>query len=487
MQRDKRIMEREGTKVNFLYNMVYQVTLMILPLITMPYVSRVLGAEGVGTYSYTYSIAQYFLLFGMLGVEIYGNRCIARVRDDEQKRNFVFSSIYTLQFIIASISVVVYVLYVVLLSENKLYAFLQAFYVVSGVFDINWLFFGMEDFKLTVTRKVLLKIINVVLIFVFVKTSSDLWKYLLVLSLGYFIAQSSMWLFASKYIKFHFVKINETFRHFKAILILFMPLVATSIYRMMDKVMLGSFSTMQQVGFYENSEKLINVCLCVVSAFGAVMMPRMSHLYARCKYDECRDLFVRSMEIAIFIGCAIAFGIASIANDFIPIFYGAGYDTCVSITIILSATVLFITWACIVRTLYLIPTEQNKVYIYSVFLGAGFNVIINWVLIPRLASVGAAVGTIIAEVTVAVFQTIMVRKELDFSQCIKKSVPFIIFGVVMFLVVKMLPLEVAGNIERLIGKILIGAMVYFALSAIYFLKTKNKLFYDVLGKIVNIK
>ena len=336
-------MERKGTKVNFLYNMVYQVALMILPLITMPYVSRVLGAEGIGTYSYTYSIAQYFLLFGMLGVENYGNRSIARVRDDEQKRSAVFSSIYTLQFIIASISVIVYVLYIAMFSGNKLYAFLQVFYVLSGVFDINWLFFGMEDFKLTVTRKVLVKIINVVLIFAFVKTSADLWKYLLVLSLGYFIAQSSMWLFASKYIKFHFTRINEAFKHFKDILILFIPLVATSIYRMMDKVMLGNFSTMQQVGFYENSEKLINVCLCVISAFGAVMMPRMSNLYARSKYDECRDLFVRSMEIAIFIGCAITFGISSIANDFIPIFYGTGYDACVSITIMLSATVLFIT------------------------------------------------------------------------------------------------------------------------------------------------
>ena len=125
-------MERKGTKVNFLYNMVYQVALMILPLITMPYVSRVLGAEGIGTYSYTYSIAQYFLLFGMLGVENYGNRSIARVRDDEQKRSAVFSSIYTLQFIIASISVIVYVLYIAMFSGNKLYAFLQVFYVLSG-------------------------------------------------------------------------------------------------------------------------------------------------------------------------------------------------------------------------------------------------------------------------------------------------------------------------------------------------------------------
>ena len=138
-------MKRKSTKVNFLYSMIYQITLMILPLITMPYVSRILGADGIGTYSYTYSIAQYFLLFGMLGVENYGNRSIARVRDDEQKRSETFSSIYTLQLFIASLSVLAYLIYVYLLSGNKVFALIQVFYVLSGMFDVNWLFFGMED------------------------------------------------------------------------------------------------------------------------------------------------------------------------------------------------------------------------------------------------------------------------------------------------------------------------------------------------------
>lgn len=453
--------------------MAYQITLMILPLVTMPYVSRVLGAEGIGTYSYTYSIAQYFLLFGMLGVENYGNRSIARIRDNTTERSNLFSSIYSLQFMIALISVFAYLLYIKFCKENCLYALIQVFYVLSGAFDINWLFFGMEEFKITVTRKILLKLCTVLSIFIFVKNKNDLWKYIFILSFGYFTAQSSMWLFAHKYVRFHFVKIRDTFIHLKGIVILFIPIIATSIYRMMDKVMIGLFNSMTQVGFYENSDKLINVCLCVISAFGAVMMPKMSNLYAKKQTTECSVLFVRSMEIAMFIGSAISFGIASIAPEFIPIFYGNGYEECIAITIMLSSTVPFITWACIVRTLFLIPAEKNSIYIKSVFAGATINCIINLILIPKYAATGAAVGTIIAEITVAIYQTLKVKSEIDIKKCIKKTIPFIVFGFLMFFTVRLLPFEVDDNLPKLLLKIMIGAVLYLALSTLYFIKTKN--------------
>lgn len=480
-------MSRASTKANFLYSMLYQVTLMVLPLITMPYVSRVLGAEGIGTYSYTYSIAQYFLLFGMLGVENYGNRSIAKVRDNQDKRNKVFSSIYTLQLLIATISVIAYLVYVILIDHtNRVYALIQMFYVLTGMLDINWLFFGMEDFKLAVTRKMIIKIVNVICIFIFVRTKSDLWKYLLVLSLGYFIAQSSMWIFANRYVNFHFVKMANARVHLKDFIILFIPMIATSIYRMMDKVMLGVISSMEQVGFYENSEKLISVCLCVISAFGAVMMPRMSNMFAKGKSEECKDLLIRSMEIAIFFGNAIAFGIAAVASDFIPIFYGDGYEECIHITIMLASTVIFITWACIVRTLYLIPAEKNKIYIKSVFLGVIVNVIVNMILIPNYESVGAAVATIAAEISVAVFQTVSMKNELNVFLCLKKSMPFVIFGIIMYVVVLILPFDVNGSVFLLLTEIVVGAFTYLLLSSVYFYVTKNKLLYDILGKIHKI-
>lgn len=474
---------KNGSKKNFVYHMVYQFFLMVLPLITMPYVSRVLGAEGIGTYSYTYSIANYFALFAALGGENYGNRYIAKVRDNPEERNRAFSEVYSLQIVISACVIVAYLLYAFLFAEYRTIALLQSFYVLSVLFDVNWLFFGMENFKLTVSKKIIIKIANVVLVFAFVKENTDLWKYVLVLSLGYFLSQSSMLLFSHRYVRFTFVGIKKAKSHFKDFIILFIPIVATSIYRMMDKVMLGSMSAISQVGYYESAEKLINVCLCVISSFGAVMMPRMSNMIGKGNITESKQLFVRSMEIAIFIGCAIAFGIAAVAADFIPVFYGDGYENSIIITILLSITVPFITWACIVRTMYLIPAERNKIYINSVLLGAIVNVIINALIIPRYAAIGAAIGTIVAEITVAVYQSVLIRKELNLQKCLKKAVPFIIFGIIMWLFVTYIPVAFGNGIMHLLVKICIGAICYLVLSFLYFVLTKNELLYSLFVRV----
>ena len=455
---------------------------MALPLVSMPYVARVLGAEGIGVYSYTYSVAQYFLLFGMLGVENYGNRAIARVRDSREECNRTFSSVFSLQFYVASFSLILYLLYSLILSRNTEFALIQMLYVLSGLFDINWVFWGVEDFRITVTKKIFLKICTVICIFAFVHSKNDLWLYLLILSLGYFVAQSSMWLFSKKYVSFHFCGVKEAFAHFGGVLVLFIPIIATSIYRMMDKIMIGIFCDMPQVGYYENSEKLVNVCLCVISSFGAVMMPRMSNVLARGLYREYRDLFTRSMEIAICIGAAIAFGIGAIAKSFIPVFYGEGYEKCIIITELLSITVIFITWACIIRTLYLIPQEKNRIYISSVLAGAIINLVINLLLIPSYGAVGAAIGTVIAEISVAVVQTISVYKELDIIDCIKRGMPFILFGAVMFFAVKTLRFDEEGIMDLLI-KMVVGAIVYIFSSCAWFYKTKNKVFFDSISSI----
>lgn len=458
---------------------------MIIPLVTVPYVSRVIGADGVGQYSYTYSIAQYFLLFGMLGIEHYGNRSIAKVRDNEALRNKTFSEIYSLQLIIASTSIAIYIPFVLLWNKvDNVLGMLQVFYVLAAAFDINWLFFGMEDFKLTVTRKIVIKIVNLVGIFVFIRERGDVWKYVLLLSLGYFVAQSSMWLFVNRYVRFKFCVSQNAGRHLKEALILFVPTIAISVYRMMDKVMLGSMSSMLETGYYESAEKIITICTTFISAFGAVMMPRMSNLLGQGEVAKMKQLFVRAMEIAMFIGCAVCFGIISISADFVPIFFGDGYEPSVLVSQMLASTVVFITWSCIIRTLYLIPAEKNRIYITSVSVSAVINIVVNYLMIPRYGAAGAAVGTMTAEIMVALTQTVMIRGEMDIIQCVFRSAFFLLDGAVMMLIVMMLPIKVEGNILLLLTKVAIGAAVYVLLAIAYFVKTKNQLFYDLTGPVI---
>lgn len=479
-------MAAKGSKINFIYNMIYQVILMIIPLITMPYVSRVLGADNIGIYSYTYTIAQYFLMLGMLGISDYGNREIAKVRENADLRNRVFSQIYTLQIILSVLSIIFYLVFIAFFNQYRWIALLQAFYVLSSLFDVNWLYFGMEDFKLTVTRKIAVKIINLILIFMFVKDENSLAVYTLVLSLGFFIAQSSMILFIKRYVNFHFSHIKEAFSHFKGIFILFIPAMAASIYRSMDKVMLGAMSTMYQTGNYDNADKLVNICLCIIGAFGAVMMPRMSNLLAKNQKEECKDLFIRTMEIANFFGFAIAFGIAGVSKEFIPLFFGKGYDLCVLLTNLLCISAVFITWSCIVRTLYLIPAEKNTIFIHSTIWGAVINVTVNLILIPYLGAVGACIGTIMAEGFVAVYQSICVRNEMNMILCLKRSAPFLLIGLIMYGLIFMIP-SLSSLLTTCLVKIAAGAIFYLAVSLIYFIKTRNQLVLDILGKIHLLK
>ena len=238
-------------KKNFIFNIIYQFLILIIPLITIPYVSRVLGADGIGQYSYTYSIVYYFMMFAMLGISNYGNRIISKTRDDKATMSKTFKEIYLIQFILSLVMIVIYYLYVSLFNiKYQQIAIIQIIYIFSCMFDINWLFFGLEKFKLTITRNILIKILSLITIFIFVKTKSDVWKYTLILSLSTLISQIALWPFLKRNILNLNISVSDAFKHFKPCLKLFLPVIAITIYKVMDKTMIGIFSNISEVGYY---------------------------------------------------------------------------------------------------------------------------------------------------------------------------------------------------------------------------------------------
>lgn len=260
-------MDNRGIKRNLVYNITYQILVIILPFITAPYISRVLGAHNVGVYSYTQAFANYFYLFAMLGVMNYGNRTIAAVRDDleELKRNFW--EIFSFQFfagILVSIAYIFYCIYFV--AENRLIYYVQFFYVISGVFDVNWFCFGLEKFKFTTIRSVLVRLGMVAAIFLFVKERFDLAVYTAILSVGNLIAAFAIWPFVLKYLGFKRPALEGILKHLRPNLILFFPVIAVSIYHLMARLMLGSFSTEEEVGFYTYAERITQIPNSIVLA-----------------------------------------------------------------------------------------------------------------------------------------------------------------------------------------------------------------------------
>lgn len=472
-------------KKNFIYQVIYEVVIIILPLATSPYIARVIGPKGVGIYSYHYSIAHYFMLFSVLGLKNYGNRAIAKCRDDRDNLNIVFSNLLTLHVIISTLVTLIYIVYIIFFvnAGERIYAYILIFAVLSSLFDISWFYFGIEHFKVTVTVNIFTRIASFVSIFVFVRHYDDLWVYCLILALGSFFQQFLLWFSLKKYVTFVKPSAELMISHIKPMLILFIPTIAVSFYKYMDKIMIGIICDKTQLGYYENAEKVINIPNTIIGAFGTVMLPRMSNIIDKKDRKETLRYTQISMLYVMWIAYAMAFGLASVARNFAPIFWGKQFTSSGNLIMGLCITIPFVSFANVIRTQYLIPSEKDKEYTISLISGAVINMVINYVLLPVLGAMGAVVGTVVTEAAVCLIQCWFVRKDIPILQYFKQSAVFILLGVVMFLVSYYVGSELEQGIISLIIQILSGVMIYLSSSLIFFATIKEQTFMTMIKKI----
>lgn len=469
-------MKISSLKKNFIYNIIYQILIIIAPLITTPYIARTIGVNGVGIFSYTYAIVQYFVIFSMLGINNYGNRLIAKSRNNITELSKNFSSLLVLHFMLATLVIIVYYMYIILSNPNyKIFLLLQSIYLISALFDINWLFFGLEKFKTTITRNILIKIISIVCIFTLVKTKNDLIVYFLILSFGSLISQLALYPFIKKE-KIKFIKptLNELKKHIKPLFILFIPIIALSIYKLMDKVMLGKIIDINEVGYYEYGERIINLPMAIITALGTIMLPRISNLISQNKTEEVDNYINKSIEFIMFLSFPMCFGIITIASTFVKVFLGNEFINTINIVELLAITIPIISFANVLRTQYLIPNEKDKEYIISIILGAIVNFILNIILIKQFKSIGACIATIFAELVVMIYQTYKTRKNLPIKKYVKTITIFFIKSVVMYLIIKLFNFVSINDIMIMIIQILIGIVIYALLNLNYIKKVLLK-------------
>lgn len=467
-------------KKNLAYNVAYQILVIILPLITAPYVSRVLGADGLGTYSYIFSIVTYFGLFGMLGIANHGNRSVALVRDNRQKVSEAFSNTYIIQLCTTVIALLLYFLFIYCwFSGDKTIAYIESIIVLSYVLDITWFFFGLEQFAVTVTRNAIIKIATVVAIFIFVRSREDLWIYALIMSCGMLFSQIYLWLRIRKYADFCKPSWSQVKSNIKPVLMLFIPAIAYSIYKLLDKVMLGAMSSMSQVGLFDNAEKIINIPSSLITAFGTVMMPRITVLLGTG--DEHRISYLNKISVRYFTLLVVgaAFGLAGICNVLAPVYFGSEFVGSAPIIAGLGFSLIFVTWANVIRTQYLIPNKLDKPYVISSVIGALANLAVNIMLIPKFAGIGAMIGTIIAEFTVFFVQLILVRRSFPMSQYLQPVLFLFPIGMIMFAVVYWIGAYMGNTIITLIIQILVGGFLYLSGSMVY-LKVIHDEFFEKL-------
>lgn len=456
-------MKKNATlKLNIIYQIFYQILTLIVPLLTAPYISRILGVKGVGLYSYTYSIAQYFVLFMMLGVLNYGNREIAKVKDNRTELSNKFCGIYSVQFYFGLVVLLLYFLFAILFSKYKFLMFIQGLYVLSGIFDISWFYFGIENFKITTSISTINKILTTMLIFTIVKQSSDISLYTIIISGGTLLNNIAYWFNLKKYINFEKLEFNNLKIYWKPLFILFIPVIAISIYKYMDKIMLGSMLSANEVGIYEAAEKFINLPVCFVAAFGTVMLPRITNMKKNNQTDYVRKYNFISMVLVVFLSIGMSFGLAGITEVFIPWFYGIDFKPSINVLFVLLPSIIFVSWANVIRTQCLLPNQKDKQYCISVSLGAIINLVINLVFIPKYGAVGAALGTLIAEASVCIIQTIMCREFMNIKICLKYVIYFMVGGIFMLFIIK--NINMYNDFMTVLFRIVIGGITYSFIS-----------------------
>ncbi len=467
-------------KRNLGYQTLYQILVTCMPLITAPYLSRVLGTHQLGVFSFTNSIVSYFCLFAILGCVNYGSRSIATCGDNKELRSITFWEIYLLQFTSTFICFMAFVIYLVLFCyENQIIVLIQGINILAVFTDFNWLYFGVEDFKITVTRSSIIKVTAVVLILLLVKSPNDLWVYTLIMTASTFISNIILWSFVKKYVSVSAikkVKLAGIKKHIKPNLKLFVPLMAMQIYHVMDKTMLGAMGTYDDSGFYYNADKVVSIPVGIITGFCTTMLPRISVLIGKGNDKKSTEYFIQSIKVIGMTSIAMALGIAAIANEFIPFFFGDGYESCIVLVILLAPVLVIKGYCYVARMLYLIPHHLEHVYTGSVIVGAIVNLLANLLLIPHLGAIGAVIGTVMAEFSACLWQFIQMRKYIRFFKGLLQSFIYIPFGLLMFIAVRLSSCISSVRILSILIEIAIGAICYMFCCVTYWIVTKNTLY-----------
>lgn len=474
-------MKKSSITKNYIYNVLYQIMAIILPIITTPYISRALGAEAIGTYSYIISIGTYFVLVGTLGLTNYGKREIAYVQEDKEKRDKIFSELFILRVITTLITVSIYIVFFCINNEEKLYYQILSLEIIAMVFDIGWFFQGIEDFKKVVIRNTIVKLISIILIFILVKKPSDLWIYFSIYSLSVLLGNMTLWFKINKYIKIRKVKLSDLAKHIKPTISLFIPQIASSIYTVLDKTMLGNMAeNISEVGYYEQSQKIIQTALTIVTTIGVVMVPRIANTYASGNKEKISNYMKKTFNFIWFLSIPIVLGIIGVANDLVPWFFGDEYSKVTNLLILSAPVVLLISTSTIIGSQFLMSVKKQNVHTMAVITGAVINVLLNCLLLKDYGSIGAVISSIVAEFTIVLIEVVYVtrNKFMSLQDIFYKAYKYFITGIVMFIIIWILQSYLNPGIISTIIEVGVGGIVYIGILLI----TKDEFLYNYMIK-----
>lgn len=456
-------MQEQSIKKNYLYNTIYQILSLIIPLIVTPYVSRVLGASGLGVYSYTLSIVTYFTLFAAMGTATYGQREISYYRDDKYVRSLKFWNTELLSCCSVLCTLVVYFFFIFFQRENRIFYLILSINIITIAVDITWFFQGLEQFGKIVARNIIFKIINLIYILVFVKEKSDLYIYIFGISFFSLLSALSLWPYLRKLVVRIPLREIHPFNDIKTVWSLFIPTIAISVYSVMDKTMIGwiTHSNVQN-GYYEQSITIVRFLLTFVTSLGTVMIPRIGYCYEKGETQRIIAYMKRSYSFVWFLGLPMFLGLISVADIVVPWFLGAAFVKAVPIVKVLAFLFLAVGINNVTGMQFLITTKRQNLFTITVIIGAISNFVLNSLLIPRFMALGAALGSIIAESIIAIVQLFCVRKELNLKIVFSPgSWKYFLASFLMCIFIRYIRIYCKKNFLFVSALIVSGVLIYF--------------------------
>ncbi len=451
---------------------MYQVISIIVPFITTPYISRVLGADAIGEYSYTASIVTYFSIASTMGLAMYGQREIAYVRDDRKKRSILFFEVELYKFLTTAVCVFLFLVFAFRYSTppRRILYLVQTTTIISVFFDISWFYQGLEEFRITVLRNLLIKIIGAISIFVFVHSRDDLLLYVGLHCLIVFLSNAMLWLYLGRYIMLPSLRDLHPFRFTLTMLELFIPLIAIQVYTVLDKTMIGRIThSAYENGCYEQTTKMINMVMALVTSLGTVMLPRMAAVFAEHNDKRFEELATKAFRYVILLACPLCAGLIAVSANFVPIFYGPGFDRVVDLLRIYSFVLIIIPLSNIAGYAILMPMGQHNKGTIAVVTGAIVNFSLNMFLIARWKSIGAAVATVVAESVVTLIHLYFVRNKVSLGSIgkyyIRNILTAAVMGILVYVLGKQLALTGMRPVPILLTQIITGMIFYCILIA----------------------
>lgn len=462
----------KSVRKNFFYQVTFNIVTMVIPIIVTPYLTRTLFENELGKFTYSRSIASYFVIFAMMGIVKYGQRLISQNINDERELRKSFWSLFFVHIGFSLVAILIYLISVLLfVKQNKALFWIQGIYVVSSMFDITWLYYGLEKFKGVVVRNAIIKVIESVLYIVFIKSPSDLLLYAFINCSVFLISQIVLIPGAIKEIKPISVNWTECKIHIKPLVVFSVAVIGISLYTVFDTTLLGLFSTDDNVAFYEYSNRIAKIPLVIASIIGTVLFPRACKLAAQNDFSEQKKYINFSMLIVSTVGAASFWGLLVVGKPLAMLYLGDNFINCGTIISSLAPLVYIVGIGDVVRTQIMIPNGMDKEYIISIVINAIVNLCLSTVfilLLPRELQVfGAVIGTVTAETVGMVYQIILCKKWISINYLIKTGLFTFVIGAIMYVFLRIIIQDVKWSISSLLMVIGVGAIIFIPLLVLY--------------------